>query len=96
MVSASAANVGPRFVKLAVNHRLVGSFQHGLLIQLLPIEVCKHDVTGLGKEQPAFLPAPAANEHGNTIGAARAHVAGCFFEQAELGEDLASQRDFFG
>ena len=42
-----------------------------------------------------FPSAAAADEHVRPIGATRAHMAGGFLEQAELGEDLARQRDLF-
>ena len=91
-----AADVGPRLVKLAMNHRLVGRFEQTFFIEFVPVEICKHDFVRLGKEKSALLRTSAADQHAFPVGAPRAHVTRRFLEQAEPSEDLASQCDFFG
>ena len=82
-------------VKLAVDYRFIRRLECAFACESLAIEIRQHHVCRLGKKQAVFFFAATADQHRCSARAARAHMAGGFLEQTELGEDPAGQRDFF-
>ena len=81
-----------RLIQLAVNHRFVGRLESGFFVLIAAVEIGDDDIARLGKKQSGFFRSAAADQH-VLVAETRAHVAGGFFEHAELGENAARQRN---
>src|SRR5215207_4487883 len=90
------AYLGTRSVELAVNARLVRSFQAGSVAQHPSIEVCRDHFARLGEKQSGFFFAAAADQHADAVAAARTDMTGGLFELSELGENATGQRNVLG
>ena len=90
-----AAAVGPCLIKLAVDHRFIRRLEHAFCCESMAVEIRQHHVCRFGKQQSGFFFAPTANQNRCSARTPRAHMAGGFLEQTELGEDPAGQCDFF-
>jgi hypothetical protein len=90
------ADIAACLIKLAVDTRFVGRLQASVFLRSMPVQISADNVPWRGEKKPSLFFAAAANQHALAVAAARAHMTGGFFEQSELGENLAGQCDLSG
>lgn len=88
------ADIGAGFVELAVNAGFIGRRETAIPSEFAALEIGKDDIGRCSEKKAGFLFAPAADQHGFAVAAARADVSRSLFEQTELGKYPARQSNF--